>query len=172
MFCSKCGTAIPEGALYCPKCGNGIANEERKDNNVYNTYLEIQGDYPLINSKFPLDLYEGEKPIYQYEVATLTGAGGTAVNGYITLTNRRILFNKKTTAKSFIGTGLLGVALAAGDKNVNILFSDIVSIEGKTIRMNKRGLEITTKDGYVNRFVFNKTAARDSIVELVKTVVK
>lgn len=170
MFCSKCGTTVPEGAMYCPKCGNSIANEKIQNNN--DTSFEIKGDYPLINSKFPLELYDGEKPIYQYEAVTLTGAGGTAVNGYITLTNRRILFNKKTTAKSFIGTGLLGVALAAGDKDVDILFSDIVSIDGKTIRMNKRGLEITTKDGYVNRFIFNKTAARDSVVELVKTVVK
>lgn len=150
-----------------------------EDNNTNSTVvtdnnssdLEIKGDFPLIQSKLPLKLLEGEKVIYQYEATTLTGAGSTAVNGFLTLTNKRILFNKKTTGKSFLGTGLLGVALAAGNKDVAIKFSQIASIEGKKIRMNAGGLEIITNDGYANRFILAQTNERDMIVELVNTVV-
>ena len=28
MFCSKCGTALPEYSAFCPKCGNKVANAE------------------------------------------------------------------------------------------------------------------------------------------------
>ena len=62
--------------------------------NVVNTSnsndLEIKGDFPLAQSKIPLKLLEGEKVICQYEATTLTGAGSTAVNGFLTLTNQRI----------------------------------------------------------------------------------
>lgn len=133
--------------------------------------LEIKGEFPLIQSKLPIKLLEGEKVIYQYEATTLTGVGSTAVNGFLTLTNKRIMFNKKTTGKSYLTTGLLGVALAAGNKNVEIKFSQITSIEGKKIRMNAGGLEITTNDGYANRFILAHTNERDMIIELVKTVV-
>ncbi len=28
-YCSKCGTELPEGAVFCPKCGTAVAEEAR-----------------------------------------------------------------------------------------------------------------------------------------------
>ena len=82
-----------------------ILSNDSTNNNVNinndNEILEIKGDFPLIQSKIALQLADGEKVICQYEATALTGAGSTAVNGFLTLTNRKIVFNKKTTGKSF-----------------------------------------------------------------------
>lgn len=144
---------------------------ETTTNNTTNNFIEIKGDFPFVESKIPIQLLDGEKVIAQYEATALTGAGSTAVNGFVTLTSRRILFNKKTTGKSFLGTGLLGVALAAGNKDVSILFSQIAKIEAKKVRMQAGGLEITTTDGYTNRYILRYTNERDMIVELVKKAI-
>lgn len=149
---------------------DSISNSSDYCNN--DELIEIEGEFPLIQSKIPLKLLDREKVIYQDEATTFTGAGATAVNGFLTLTNKRILFNKKTTGKAFLGTGLLGVALAAGNKDVEIQFSQIASIEGKKIRMNAGGLEIITIDGYANKYALKNVNERDMIVELIKKVIK
>ena len=94
-------------------------------------YWKLKEIFLLIQSKIALQLADGEKVICQYEATALTGAGSTAVNGFLTLTNRKIVFNKKQLENLFLGTGLLGVALAAGNKDVEIKFSQIASIESK-----------------------------------------
>lgn len=145
-------------------------NNNSSSKEDYKEIIEIKGDFPLISSKVSIDLMQGEKVIIQNEATALTGAGGTAVNGFITLTSRRIIFNKKTTGKSFLGTGLLGVALAAGNKDVDIKLDNISSIESKKIRMTK-GLEIITKDGFAHRYINIPQNIIDVITELIKTVI-
>ncbi len=94
-----------------------ILSNDSTNNNVNinndNEILEIKGDFPLIQSKIALQLADGEKVICQYEATALTGAGSTAVNGFLTLTNRKIVFNKKTTGKSFLGTGLFRCSISS-----------------------------------------------------------
>lgn len=152
---------------------NGENSNEESLNNTYNVNkndIEIKGDFPFAPSKIPLKLLDGEKVLFQYEATTFTGVGTTAVNGLLTLTNKRVLFNKKTSGKAFLGTGLLGVALAAGNKDVAIKFSDIVSIEAKKIRMTP-GIEIITNDGFANKFTLQNSSNRDMLVELIRTTI-
>ena len=66
--------------------------------NSNNNNLEIKGDFPLAESKIPLELLEGEKVILQHKGVMCSGAIN---DGYITLTNKRILFNKATGKKFF-----------------------------------------------------------------------
>lgn len=150
--------------------GNAEQNNtevSRKDNNE----VEIKGEFEFVKSKIPLELSEGENVIYQYDATAFTGVGTTAVNGLLTLTNKRILFNKKTSGKSFMATGLLGVALAAGNKNDEIKLSNIVSIESKKIRLAP-GVEIITKDGYSHKFAIQNSSHRDMLTELVNSALK
>mgnify|MGYP001042621888 CR=1 FL=1 len=149
--------------------GNSSVNNNNKD---IDDMLEIKGNFPLAKSKIQIELLENEKVIVQDEAVTLTGVATTAVNGLITLTTKRILFNKKTSTKSFLGTGLLGVALAAGNKDVSIKFAQIEKIEAKKIRTTD-GIEIITSDGYSHKFLFNKSkvAIRDMIIELIQGVI-
>ena len=91
--------------------------------------LEIKGDFPLAESKIPLELLEGEKVILQHKGVMCSGAIN---DGYITLTNKRILFDK-ATGKNFLRAGLVGVAMGANRKNEVINFSQIVSIEPANI---------------------------------------
>lgn len=153
---------------------NDNSNSNVVDNSTKNM-LEIKGDFPFAESKIPLDLLEGEKVIVQHVAVICEGA---AVNGLITLTNKRILFNK-TTGKTAVATGLLGVALSARKKNQEIEFSQIKSIEAKKYMAGSAGIELITNDGYTHKFALQSMNAfskqpnniRDMIVELVQGVV-
>lgn len=146
---------------------NGNVSNATKSN-----MLEIRGDFPLVESKIPLELLEGEKVIVQHVAVICEGA---AVNGLITLTNKRILFNK-ATGKTAMTTGLLGVAMSARKKDQRIEFSQIRSIEPKKYMAGSAGIELITNDGYTHKFALQSLNAfskkpnetRDMIVELVK----
>ncbi len=153
----------------------GGDNSNNVNNSSANNMIEIKGEFPFVESKIPLELLNGEKVIAQH-VAVI--CEGPAVNGLITLTNKRILFNK-TTGKTAIATGLLGVALSARKKNLEIEFSKIRSIEAKKYMAGSAGIELVTNDGYTHKFALQSMNAfskepnnmRDMIVELVKKVI-
>ena len=151
---------------------NNSSSNESNNKNI----LEIKGDFPFAESKIPLELLEGEKVILQY-VAVI--AEMPAVNGLITLTNKRLLFNKHTGKAAAAGTGLLGVALATRKKNETIEFSKIVSIEPAKYIQGSAGIKLVTNDGYTHKYAlqslntFSKEPQknRDTIIQLVQTVI-
>lgn len=172
----KEGGIITQGEFDTEKAK--ILNDSNNDNVVNNTtknMIEIKGDFPFVESKIPLELLEGERVIVQHVAVICEGA---AVNGLITLTNKRILFNK-TTGKTAVTTGLLGVALSARKKNQEIEFSQIRSIDAKKYMAGSAGIELITNDGYTHKFALQSMNAfskkpndtRDMIVELVKRVI-
>ena len=77
---------------------NGNDSVNNSNENI-NDMLEIKGNFPLAKSKIQIELLENEKVIVQDEAVTLTGVATTAVNGLITLTTKRILFNKNNSTK-------------------------------------------------------------------------
>ena len=137
--------------------------------------IEIKGDFPLAESKIPLELLEGEKVILQHKGVMCSGAIN---DGYITLTNKRILFNK-ATGKNFLRAGLIGVAIAANRKNEVINFSQIVSIEPAKYIQGSAGIKIVTNDGYTHKYVLQSlniaskepNETRDKIIELIQKTI-
>ena len=137
--------------------------------------LEIKGDFPLAESKIPLELLEGEKVILQHKGVMCSGAIN---DGYITLTNKRILFNK-ATGKNFLRAGLIGVAIGANRKNEVINFSQIVSIEPAKYIQGSAGIKIVTNDGYTHKYVLQSlniaskepNETRDKIIELIQKTI-
>lgn len=160
---------------------NGEGNTEKTEvastNNMNssNNNLEIKGDFPLAESKIPLELLDGEKVIVQHKGVMCSGAIN---DGYITLTNKRILFNK-STGKNFLRAGLIGVAIGANRKNEEISFSQIASIEPAKYVQGSAGMKIVTNDGYTHKYVLQSlniaskepNETRDKIIELIKNVI-
>ena len=113
MFCQNCGNEINEGIKFCPNCGNAI---ETIKNTANKNTVEIQGDFPVAQSKIPLELLEGEKLILQYNVAVISKL---AANGILSLTNKRILIKKDSFGKASLkSAGLLTGALMSSVKVV------------------------------------------------------
>lgn len=143
--------------------------------NSNNNNLEIKGDFPLAESKIPLELLEGEKVILQHKGVMCSGAIN---DGYITLTNKRILFNK-ATGKNFLRAGLVGVAMGANRKNEEISFSQIASIEPAKYIQGSAGIKIVTNDGYTHKYVLQSlniaskepNETRDKIIELIQKTI-
>lgn len=137
--------------------------------------IEIKGDFPLAESKIPLELLEGEKVILQHKGVMCSGSIN---DGYITLTNKRILFNK-ATGKNFLRAGLVGVAMGANRKNEAINFSQIVSIEPAKYIQGSAGIKIVTNDGYTHKYVLQSlniaskepNETRDKIIELIQKTI-
>ena len=175
MFCKNCGNEINEGIKFCPNCGNAI---EAIKNTANKNTVEIQGDFPIAQSKIPLELLEGEKLILQYNVAIISKF---AANGILSLTNKRILIKKDSFGKASLkSAGLLTSALMSSVKVVpEIKLSNIATIQAATIRGQKSGAEIMTKDGYTHRIIFQSMKIfskepiniRDSFVALIQTAI-
>lgn len=179
MFCQNCGNEINEGTKFCPNCGNaiGIINNTTKDT-VKENVVEIQGDFPIAQSKIPLELLEGEQLILQYNVAIISKL---AANGILSLTNKRILIKKDSLGKASLkSAGLLTGALMSSVKVVpEIKLSNIATIQATAIRGQKSGAEIMTKDGYTHRIIFQSMKIgskepiniRDSFVALIQSAI-
>ena len=157
--------------------GNTETTEVASTNNINSNDkdIEIKGDFPLAESKIPLELLEGEKVILQHKGVMCSGAIN---DGYITLTNKRILFNK-ATGKNFLRAGLIGVAIGANRKNEVINFSQIVSIEPAKYIQGSAGIKIVTNDGYTHKYVLQSlniaskepNETRDKIIELIQKTI-
>lgn len=157
--------------------GNTETTEVASTNNINSNDkdIEIKGDFPLTESKIPLELLEGEKVILQHKGVMCSGAIN---DGYITLTNKRILFNK-ATGKNFLRAGLIGVAIGANRKNEVINFSQIVSIEPAKYIQGSAGIKIVTNDGYTHKYVLQSlniaskepNETRDKIIELIQKTI-
>lgn len=151
-----------------------IVEDASKNNiNSNDKDIEIKGNFPLVQSKIPLELLEEEKVIIQHTFCNYRNA-----TGIVTLTNKRILFNK-SKGKTTLITGLIGLAATSGIKNLSIKLSQIVSIETPKATMGMGVIKITTNDGYTHSIsMHGKTTmhkdgieARDKIAELIKNVI-
>lgn len=150
-------------------------NSNNDNNKSNNRDIEIKEGLPLGESKIPLELLQGEKVIIQHKGVMCSGAIN---DGYITLTNKRILFNK-STGKNFLRAGLVGVAIGANRKNEEISFSQIASIEAAKYIQGSAGIKIVTSDGYTHKYVLQSlniaskepNETRDKIIELIQKAI-
>lgn len=110
MFCEACGSEIDKDAVFCPNCGmpvnNGNVhhNESVKQNKQYNhedirkKLKPLPKTYPnteTSGNKTGLILADGEVIVTQYNCANVYGA-----RGYLTVTNKRLLFNAHNYSSS------------------------------------------------------------------------
>lgn len=152
---------------------NSVSSTQTDISNNKNI-LEIKGSFPIAESKIQLNFEDGEQIILQHP-GIITGR--VAINGYITLTNRRILFNTSTSKNALVDGAIM--VLATKNKNEEIRFSQIISITPQKYLAGSAGLEIVTTDGYKHKYVLqsmnmlNKEpiTQRDMIVKLVKEVI-
>ena len=104
-----------------------------------------------------------------------------AANGILSLTNKRILIKKDSFGKASLkSAGLLTGALMSSVKVVpEIKLSNIATIQAATIRGQKSGTEIMTKDGHTHRIIFQSMKIgskepiniRDSFVALIQSAI-
>lgn len=176
-YCTKCGKELSDNAKFCDGCGNAInstTTQEKQQEDI----VEIQGNFPVVQSKIPLQLLDGEKLLLQYNVAIISGM---AASGVLSLTNRRILVKKDGFGKASLkGAGLLaGVASSAVTVVPEIKLSNIADIQACTIRAQKGGAEVVTKDGYTHRYIFQSMKIgskepvnnRDRFVQLIQSAI-
>ena len=178
-FCSNCGKEVNENAAFCDGCGNALNNTPPQQAPQEKT-VEIKGDFPIAQSKIPLQLLDGEQLILQYNVAIIAGA---AANGMLSLTNKRILIKKDGFGKASLknpGLGLLaGVVSSAVTVIPEIKLSNVASVQANKIRGQKGGVEIITKDGYTHKYIFQSMKmgskepinVRDSFVSLIQSAI-
>lgn len=116
-FCEECGKKLPENAKNCPNCGAVVerekqVNEEKgtvpdiaeKENMqfaVQTTFPAQQVSMPYANSFI---LAENEKIVRQYECSSMKGflhwISFFNCEGYLTVTNQRIIFRGKGWLRS------------------------------------------------------------------------
>ncbi len=101
MFCSNCGTQLPEGAKFCPGCGapaggtSPAASPRPRKNWTVRDALQLSGT-PVMMAGRAVDTAQAElEPDESVEAAivtncTITGQG--LVNGCLVVTDRRVLF--------------------------------------------------------------------------------
>ena len=176
-FCSKCGKPVNENAAFCDGCGNAL-NANSTQATTQNNSVEIRGEFPIAQSKIPLQLMDGEQLILQYNVAIIAGM---AANGILSLTNKRILIKKDSFGKASLkGAGLLAGALSSTVTVVpEIKLSNISSVQASSIRGQKSGVEVITKDGFTHKYIFQSMKfgskepinVRDSFVALISSAI-
>ena len=176
-FCQNCGKELNVGAKFCDGCGNAINNASAQEK-AQESIVEIKGDFPIAQSKIPLQLMEGEQLILQYNVAIISGV---AANGILSLTNKRILVKKDGFGKASLkGAGLLGGVVSSAVTVVpEIKLSNIASIQACKMRGQKGGVEVSTKDGYTHKYIFQSMKlgsqepvnVRDSFVSLIQSAI-
>lgn len=106
MFCEYCGKEVENNAAFCPHCGMALATDpfasakstiKGVTEKIKNTPISIpQIDLPKPVSNTPVQpsvvmgtaLAEGEVIVKRYNCADVRG-----VKGYLTVTNKRLLFN-------------------------------------------------------------------------------
>lgn len=140
--------------------------------------IEIKGDFPVVQSKIPLELLDREYLILQYKIAVISGL---AADGILSLTNKRILIKKRQLWKSVFKNGrFINRRIKTSVKFVpEIKLSNILSIQATKIRGSKSDAEVTTKDGYTHRYIFQSLKIgskepvyiRDSFVSLIQSAI-
>lgn len=106
MFCEICGNEIDKNAEFCPNCGMPISkgDESVNQNNKYThdsakrklkPVVKPNSDNRKSGDRAGLILADGEVIVKQYNCANVSGA-----KGYLTVTNKRLLFNASNYSSS------------------------------------------------------------------------
>lgn len=45
MFCENCGKIIPDGAMFCPDCGNRLKEKTKKKKETFEMDFALNGRY-------------------------------------------------------------------------------------------------------------------------------
>lgn len=131
MFCMNCGEQLPDGAVFCSKCGSkidsNIATNKTEENEKEK--IIIQGLCNRIKSRF------------------------LTQNGNAMLTNKRFVYLKHSLAKTLVA-GVF-VNLTKGSYDFDIPIEEIASIEDSRQGVSKT-IIIHTKSGEKYHFYFTK----------------
>lgn len=178
MFCTHCGNQMKDTDEFCSGCGHPVGDSGGAPAQTAPAAREIQGDFPAVASKVPLQLMPGEVLIEQRSAAFVMSS---IAQGQFSLTNRRIIFTKDSGGKAFFKRGgLIGMAMSAG-ANIpsEISLDDIKHIAPTSCLQGKAAMLITIRSGYqykiaLQSMAFGKTGelcqARDRIIQLVSGV--
>ena len=97
-FCEECGSRIPDGADKCPACGAAVAAPQQAQAPNYSQQASRQSapSYrPAAGSQVDkLVLAENEQVVRQYQCSNVKRPRCV---GYLTVTNKRILFQGKAS---------------------------------------------------------------------------
>ncbi|KYK37656.1 MAG: zinc ribbon domain-containing protein [Theionarchaea archaeon] len=103
VYCWNCGTKNPPGSFFCGNCGTKLSRDTKEEGIVEKTEEKILQQIPDARQ------YCGEKPKYK----DLTTFGEQQLGNFI-LTDKRILFLRKTTMLKSLGKGAADLAGIAG----------------------------------------------------------
>ena len=153
MFCSNCGTQVPDNVRFCHNCGSAIIqNANPQPVQQQNSFSYEQPTY--------------QQPVYQQPVVAPTELkfGGNLVypdghneigDFYVSATE--IMFAKKSKAVR-LAFGFAGSAMEKGEVKVKINVADIVA-GGKTrIGINPHVYQLTLRNGQVYKLCINNPA--------------
>ena len=116
-FCEECGSRIPDGADKCPACGTAVV-QEAKQAPLYRP--QSAPAYSAAARTGEPILAENEKVVRQYQCSNIKRPRCT---GYLTVTNKRILFQAKAAtsrvAKEVVLDSVSGLDCYYG-LNINI----------------------------------------------------
>lgn len=167
MFCHKCGSKPPEGAMFCSKCGTKIASSN----------AEIES--PATASQDNLSTI-GEETVIMEGLCNRVKSKSHVQNGKGTLTNKRFVYQEKFRALrdalsivpdivDLLGGETGGAnnalgSLTAEDMDFSIRLSDIVGIEYGRQGISKT-LILNTKSGESFNFYFTKREQWKSAIQ-------
>lgn len=95
---------------------------------------------------------------------------GLRENGYLAITNQRIIW-EKATAMNVLGRGVIGVAASASIDFQGCNIDDIESVEEAKGQFMASGLQFRLKNGETYHFSLSGSkhkAARDKIIQYIK----
>lgn len=96
-FCEECGSRIPDGAAQCPACGAAVAQDSvpYSQQPAYG-YTQPRAAQTQTSTGFLNDLVlaENEQIVRQYQCSKVKRP---KCSGYLTVTNKRILFQAKAS---------------------------------------------------------------------------
>ena len=158
MFCSNCGTQVPDNVRFCHNCGSAIIQ------NANSQPVQQQNSFSYEQPAYQQPTYQ--QPVAQQPIAAptemkfgvnLVYPDGHNEIGDIYISATAIMFAKKSKAVR-LAFGLLGSALEKGEVKVKINVADIVA-GGKTrIGINPHVYQLTLRNGQVYKLCINNPA--------------
>ena len=142
MFCSNCGSEVPNEVKFCSNCGKELGDSCGQN-------ISVPKTTPMNSEK--------EQIILETK-GSLVG-GGT---GKIVLTNKHIIWSKSAANIAMIGLASL---ITKGSTSVNL--DNIISVD-TFVFLGGGGLQILANDGKKYKFGFNKKADRDTAMSYIQ----
>ena len=129
MFCSNCGTQIPDGSAFCPKCGKNLSGETKAPQNN-STPAAAPAPAPAYNSA-PSATAEGKSKMAAGLLGIFLGTLGIH-NFYLGYTGKAIVQLLLGTVGAFIIIGPVISGIWGFVEGILILTGKI-SVDGKGV---------------------------------------